>query len=329
MAPELTIVIPSHRRADLLRTCLSSVTRHAPQGTEIIVVDDASATAEVTRAAQEFPTVRVLRLTKRRGFCVAANVGIEHARGRVVELLNDDAEVLPGWADAALACFADARIGAVAPLVLRTPINGRRQLTIDSAGDCYYLGGVARKRGHGEPPSGDYLRPCNVFGASASSAFYRRDAFLAVGGLPEAFGAYFEDVDLSFRLRRAGYEICCEPRSRVFHYVSSTHVKDARLLLEQQSLNEERVFWRNIPAKWLWRAVPKHVLVLAAKSWKRWEEGNLAPFMSGRLRILGEVSAIRRHRRELPQTSYRSSEWLVDEQWATIRRRDYAASRQA
>jgi CDP-4-dehydro-6-deoxyglucose reductase len=60
-------------------------------------------------------------------------------------------------------------------------------------------------------PHSSLLTPHSVFGASACAAFYRREALLAAGGFPEHFGAYFEDVDLSFRLRRLGFEIVYEP----------------------------------------------------------------------------------------------------------------------
>src|SRR5207245_11684 len=120
--------------------------RHAPPQAEIIVVDDGSKDAAVSRVASAF-AVRVIRLSRRQGFCVAANAGIRHARGRIVELLNDDTEVFPGWADAALAHFRDPCVGSVAPLVL---MPSGQSPVIDSAGDRYYLGGVARKRGHGE-----------------------------------------------------------------------------------------------------------------------------------------------------------------------------------
>src|SRR5205807_6851472 len=141
--------------------CLASVTRHAPLDTEILVVDDASPGDVVNAVADDFPLVRCLRLRRRGGFCVAANAGIVAARGDVVELLNDDTEVQPGWADAALRHFADPAVGAVAPLVLCWPDGGR----VDSAGDRYYLGGVAGKRGHGRPPDAALLAPRPVFGA--------------------------------------------------------------------------------------------------------------------------------------------------------------------
>jgi len=283
-----------------LRLCLASVHRHAPAGTEIIVVDDASPDHAVSRTAGDFAGVRVLRLPRRRGFCAAVNAGIRATRHPIVELLNDDTEVSAGWAEAALDHFLHPQIAAVAPLVLRGPPNeGARR--IDSAGDRYFAGGVAGKRGHGQPLTAIYLQGGDVFGASASSAFYRRDALLEVGMFPEEFGAYFEDVDLAFRLHWTGYRIIYEPASRVWHRVSASHGRLSRRLLEQQSRNEERVFWRNLPNRDLLRAVPWHMAVLIAKACRRWQEGEWLPFVLGRLRALGEMPSMLRHRRELSE----------------------------
>src|SRR5262249_14386546 len=151
-------------------------------------------------------------------------------------------------------------VAAVAPLVLK--LDGRPDVRIDSAGDTYHLGGFARKRGHGQPLTGFPLQAGPVFGASASSAFYRRDILMNAGGFPASFGSYFEDVDVSFRLRWAGGRIVFEPRSRVWHRVGASHGPPDRRLAEQQSRNEERVFWRNVPARELWRAIPLHLAVL-------------------------------------------------------------------
>jgi GT2 family glycosyltransferase len=289
-------VIPSHSRTDLLRLCLASVTRFAPPGTEVIVVDDGSRGAVVSRTAAEFG-VRVVRRPRPGGFCAAANAGVAAAAAPVVELLNDDAEVTAGWADAALRWFADPRVVAVAPLVLQ---NDPHRLAlglpplIDTAGDEYDPGGFARKRGHGSAlPRGRAAprrgaRDLDTLGtvcASACAAFYRRDALRRAGAFPEHFRAYFEDVDLSLRLRQLGGEIVYEPGCVVWHRVSSSYGKNpGRRVLEQQSCNEERVFWRNTHGRDLLRCLPRHAAVLAGKALRRWQEGRLLPWLLGRLR---------------------------------------------
>jgi GT2 family glycosyltransferase len=299
----LSVVIPSHNRPDLLAACLRSVVRHAPARTEVLVVDDGSPNGEASAISRQFPAVQVVRLPRRRGFCVAANAGIRAACGEIIELLNDDTEVTASWAEEALAAFIAPTVAAVAPLVLcwQGPDVMHLPPLIDSAGDRYYIGGVAGKRGHRQPLRPEYLASRSVFGASASSAFFRRKPLLDVGAFPESFGAYFEDVDLAFRLRRAGYEIRFAPGSRVYHHVSASYGCPVRRLLEQQSRNEERVYWRNLPAAALMHALPQHVAVLAGKAWRRWHEGQLLPFFWGRLRLLGEIPALVRHRRWLRQ----------------------------
>ena len=288
----LSIVIPSHNRPDLLRTCLHSVRRNAPARVQVIVVDDGSRDRLVSATADEFTGVTVLRHERPLGFAAAANLGIAAATGAAIELLNDDTEVEPGWADAALARFADPTVGAVAPLVLQGP-PGPGVPIIDSAGDEYDLGGFARKRGHAKPLTNRFRESCEVFGASASSAFYRADVIRAAGGFPADFGAYFEDVDLAWRIRRAGFRCVYEPASVVWHRVGSSY-RQRRTLIEGQSRNEERVYWRNAPGVWRW--LPRHVAVLAAKAVRRAREGTLIPWSIGRLRAFTEVPAILRNR---------------------------------
>jgi GT2 family glycosyltransferase len=281
MSVRLSIVVPSHTLPDLLALCLESVVRFMPAGTQVVVVDDGSQNECVSRTAAHFTGVRVIRHAKAKGFCAAANAGIAAATGAIVEMLNDDAEVTAGWAEAALAHFTDPRIAAVAPLVYQNDRARRAKglaPLIDSAGDEYDPGGFARKRYHGSdhvPVAGD------VWGASACAAFYRRSALQAVGGFPEHFGAYFEDVDLSFRLRKIGFSIRFEPESVVWHRVSASYgQRPGRTTLERQSCNEERVFWRHVG----WRHLPRHAAVLAAKAVRRWDEGSLGPWAAGRLR---------------------------------------------
>lgn len=219
---------------------------------------------------------------------MAANAGIRASTGDVVELLNDDTEVEPGWADAALARFADPRVVAVAPLVLQLDPQRSAHLPplIDSAGDEYDPGGFAKKRwcGRDSLAFGSRLTAGPVWGVSATAGFYRRSALFAAGLFPEHFGAYFEDVDLSHRLRKFG-DIWFEPASVVWHRVSASYGRrPSNRVLEQQSCNEERVFWRNIRGRELVRHLPRHLAVLAGKAVRRLREGRFVPWAIGRLR---------------------------------------------
>jgi GT2 family glycosyltransferase len=288
--PKLSVVIPSANRPDLLTRCLASVRQFAPADTEVVVVDDASERGCISEVACVNPNVRVIRLNQRSGFCVAANVGVLSAQADVVELLNDDTEVAPGWADEPLKRFADRSVVAVAPLVLQLdPERTRAGLPtlIDSAGDDYDYGGFATKRYHNSEllsAQQNLQQAQPVWGVSASAAFYRRDAILQAGLFPTTFGAYFEDVDLSHRLKPLG-QVWFDPSSVVWHRVSSSYGKDlSPELLEQQSRNEELVFWRNVRGWKRWKYLPRHVGVLVAKAFRRWREGCLTPWLSGRLR---------------------------------------------
>ena len=217
---------------------------------------------------------------------MAANAGIEQTTGDVVEVLNDDVEVSRGWVSAALQRFSDPAVGAVTPLVLQGPPGASAVERIDSAGDEYHLGGFARKRWHGEALAEKHLAAGFVFGANGTGSFYRRSALLEAGCFPEEFLAYFDDVDLSWRLNRAGWRIWYEPASRMHHRVSSSYGEPRGDLLALQSRNEELVFWRNVPRWKLPIALPLHAAVLAGKALRRLREGQVTPFLRGRAQAL-------------------------------------------
>jgi GT2 family glycosyltransferase len=287
MSRSLSIVIPSHSRVEYLRRCLTSVQAYAPPRTEILVVDDGSAEGIISRVAESFLNVTLLRHERSQGFCAAVNRGILASSGEIVELLNDDAEVTADWVEPVLPWFENPKIAAVTPLVLQDR-EDRSEWMIDTAGDEYDFGGFARKRGHGQKftPHGPFAQPREVWGISAAAGFYRRSALLEVGGFPESFRAYFDDVDLSFRLRRAGYLCGYEPTSRVWHAVSASYGRSSPKTLRMQSRNEELVFWRNVRGWQRLRWLPRHVAVLAGKAVRRWREGSLQPWLAGRLEAL-------------------------------------------
>lgn len=288
-----SVVIPTFNRRELLIRCLKSLFRYAPEGTEVIVVDDGSrdGTADAVRAI--FPHVRLIELASNRGFCAAANAGWKAASHPVVELLNNDAEVTEGWATPSLAEFGSADVGFVAPLVRRMPFRRR----IDSAGDHFFPFGLAKKRLEGKPADIAMLAATEVFSASASSAFYRKGALERVGGFPEHYGAYFDDVDLGCRLRLAGYRCRFVPQSQVLHWVSQSHRHDRRDVLAKVSANSERLFWTNLPPAQLAIMLLPHCAYLLALMAYKALKGEFGAWFAGKCSLLTEIPTLIRLRR--------------------------------
>ena len=174
---------------------------------------------------------------------------------------------------------------------------------MDSAGDSYSVFGWPAKRGHGQPRKLFSERPMEeVFGASGSSAFYRTTALERTGGFDPLFGSYYEDVDLAFRLRWAGYRCVFAPRSLVYHDVSSTYDHGSPALQRRMSRNAEFVFWANLSAVLLVLAILPHLAFLVVQGAWRLARGRLRPFLAGKWDALcawQEIKARRRHRAEL------------------------------
>jgi GT2 family glycosyltransferase len=295
--PILSVVIPSYNGRALLETCLASVARHRPPGIEleVVVADDASTDDTADWLAATHPDARHVRLDRNGGFCAAANAGIAAAMGEFVQLLNNDTEVTAGWVEAGLSPFADATVGSVAPLVLVRSDPGR----VDSAGDQYALIGWPSKRGHGQGADRWRSRPADrVFGASGSSAFYRASALRRVGGLDPTFGSYYEDVDLAFRLRWAGYGCAFAPACVVLHEVSASYDHARPELQRRMARNAEFLFWADLPARWLVAAILPHLAFTAAQGLHRLLRGRFRPFALGKLDAIRDLPRLRAQRRD-------------------------------
>lgn len=313
--PRLSVVVPTYNGRSLLPACLDSVLRHAPAGdVEVIVSDDASTDGTAEWLLEAYPSVQVVRRAVNGGFVSAANAGIAAARGEFIQLLNNDAEVCAGWYESGLKPFDDPTVGSVAPLVLVRSDPSR----VDSAGDQYSFVGWPSKRGHGEPVA-NWTKGGPVFGASGSSAIYRAAAIGRVGGFDPAFGSYYEDVDLAFRLRWAGYRCEFAPECRVLHEISASYDHAKPALQRRMSRNAEILFWTDLPRGWLFAALVPHLaFVLAQALWRVIRRGGAA-FLLGKLdavRMLSGFVAKRAERVRLSRLSIARPYFPLD--WPSI-----------
>jgi GT2 family glycosyltransferase len=215
--PLASVIIPTWNGAHLLPACLDSLLDQSYKPLEIIVADGASTDSTAELVSLQYPTVRVVRLRRNRGFAGNVNAGIRASRGETVLLLNNDARAEREWVAACVETLSQQpAIGAVASRILYP--DG----TINSAGDQLGRDGGPRQRGAGQPdgPTWDRVEP--VFGASGGAAAYRRAMLADVGLLDEVFFMYLEDVDLAFRAQLAGWGCVYQPAARVYHQGSAT-----------------------------------------------------------------------------------------------------------
>ncbi|MQA76201.1 MAG: glycosyltransferase, partial [Solirubrobacterales bacterium] len=216
----LSTVIVTHDSRPALAATLPALVDQLRPGDELIVVDNASADATPATVRGLAPEAIVIETGANLGFAAGCNRGVDAASGELVCLLNPDAAPQPGWRAAIELPFVDGR-GWSAWQGLVTAGGGR---TVNSRGGVVHFTGIAWAGGAGEPlapeVSGEPTPPRPPgepgFVSGACLAISRR-LYLELGGMPERFFLYHEDVDLSLRARLAGGRLGVEPAARVDH----------------------------------------------------------------------------------------------------------------
>ena len=198
---------------DLARATLSSLAATVDVPAEVIVVDNASPDGAGARLETEVGGARFVHSPSNLGYGTAADLGVLHARGRYVVVLNSDLGFAPAWLSALVAVAeADPGVASVAPLYV-----GPDGMVLD-AGRLLGADGTATATATccGRTAEVSFRRRID-FG-TAAALLVRREAFDAVGGFDPIFGlGYFEDTDLGFALQAAGYDNVFEPLSVVHH----------------------------------------------------------------------------------------------------------------
>ncbi len=213
MAPLASVIVPSLNGAHLLPDCLDSLAAQSYPRIEVLVADGASTDGTSSLLAERYPSVRLVRLRRNRGFAGNVNAGLRAARGEVLCLLNNDAVADSDWIAASVeALWRTPGAGAVASKVLYADRE-----TINSAGDLFCRDGSAVQRGNGHLDSPEWNDAAPVFGASGGAAAYSRAMLRDVGVFDEQFFMYLEDVDLAFRAQLLGWSCAYAPAARAYH----------------------------------------------------------------------------------------------------------------
>jgi GT2 family glycosyltransferase len=213
VTPLVSVVIVTHGGGELLTDCIETLRRNTREHLEVIVLDSASPDGTGEWARRALPGVKVHSSPKNHGFGAMSNAGVLDARAPYVCFLNADVTVEPNWLPPLLEVLeTQPHVGAVAPLML----NPDR--SVQECGSIVWADGWAQAWTGDELGERAALSRRQVDYASGACLLVRRNAFREAGGFaPEYHIAYFEDADLAFAMREAGWVTMVEPRSVVLH----------------------------------------------------------------------------------------------------------------
>jgi GT2 family glycosyltransferase len=262
MLPSVSIVVLNYNGRKHLDACLGSLLKlnYPRQQFDVILVDNGSVDGSVSYVAGQFPTVQLVKLTKNVGFARGNNIGAQAAKGDYVAFVNNDMRVDSEW----LIKLVQAIQAEDATCV------GSRILTWDG-NEPDFVGGTANFYGMGfQPESGgsedqDSMR--DVLFVCGGAMLVRRDVFLEAGGFDEDYFAYFEDVDLGWRLWVLGHRVLFVPGATAYH---RGHATGEKFAAERRALLYERnalfTILKNYGDETLSRVLPVALLLTARRS---------------------------------------------------------------
>lgn len=276
---------------------------------EVIVVDDASTDGSVEHARQVCRPFQAIVRERNQGFAAACNAGAEAASGELIAFLNNDAVPEPAWLRELVDCVDRHPATACVDSKLYRLGSDR---VIDGAGDAFTWGLKAYRRGAGTRDEGQYSQEEQILLASGAACLWRADAFRRLGGFAEEFFAYYEDVDLSLRARRAGYEIWFAPAAVAWHAGGASTAAARREFAGFMAVrNRWAMIVRNVPTWWLLRRAPAVVLGEVSLAARALAAGEGRPYSRALRTALASWPAWRHDRRAIRATGELSPELVA------------------
>ena len=231
VSPRVSVIIVTWNGRPLLERFLPSVLASEYPDLEVVVADNASTDGTAEWVADRYPDVVVVRHPDNWLFARGNNAALASASGDLVCFLNNDVEVPPDWLAPLVAGLDGERVVAVQPKLLQHGDRSRFEYA-GASGGFLDRDGVPFTRGRVfftlEADHGQYDDARDVFWATGAALLVRRSAFEDAGGFDEAFGMHQEEIDLCWRLQRAGGRIRVEPRSEVYHLGGASLPRGAR-----------------------------------------------------------------------------------------------------
>ena len=238
-APLLSVVMVTYGGAETALRTVEALIENTEPVYELLAIDNASPDGTGDRLQAAIVGATIVKNASNVGFARGSNQGAAQAKGEYLCFLNPDAFVQPGWLPPLLGAFEhDASVRAAVPLFLHP--DGR----VQEAGSAVDAEGAAIAIGDGDDPEAlEHRFPRAVDYGSAACLLVRADLFAEVGGFDPIYSpAYYEDVDLCFKLRERGFKTVFVPQSRVVHLRGGTSGQARTLMTTNRQIFADR--WR-------------------------------------------------------------------------------------
>jgi GT2 family glycosyltransferase len=214
---------------------------------EVIVIDNASAQDEATIIKERFPQVKVIRSKENLGFAGGNNLGIKAAQGKYLFFINNDTILKPQTSDLRPLITRlefSPKIGMVCPKIKFS--WGANPIQFAGYTPLSPITMRNKAIGCGEVDHGQFDTPHPTPYAHGAAMMVKREVIEKAGLMPECYFLYYEELDWSMMIRRAGYDIWYEPDCTIFHKESQTtgqnsplrtyYITRNRLLFAQRNL---------------------------------------------------------------------------------------------
>jgi hypothetical protein len=226
--PTAGIVILNFNGKDFLKQFLPSVLGTSYSNLKFWVADNHSSDESVQFLKNFYPNIGLIQLDRNCGFAEGYNRALHSIDDDVdyFVLLNSDVEVTPGWLDPIIDMLEEDRtIAACQPKIHAHREKGKFEYAGASGGWIDILGYPfcrGRVLSETEPDRGQYDDEAEIFWATGAALVIRSKLFLSIGGFDSDYFAHMEEIDLCWRLKKAGFKIKICPRSVVYHVGGGT-----------------------------------------------------------------------------------------------------------
>ncbi|MBR4842145.1 MAG: glycosyltransferase family 2 protein [Bacteroidaceae bacterium] len=231
--PTVSVIIVSYNVRHYVEQCLNSVMRSVPDA-QLIVVDNCSKDGSVDYLKQRFPDARIIANHENAGFGRANNMALSMVQGRYVLFLNPDTVVAEKTIPRCIEYMdSHPQTGAVGVKMMYADgcfaPESRRSLPTPSVA-FWHMTGIGRIFPKSRVFAKYHLsyedpdKECPIDIVSGAYMFVRKNALDVTGGFDESFFMYGEDIDLSYRIKIAGYQNIYLPVP-IIHYKGESTVK--------------------------------------------------------------------------------------------------------